>query len=289
MLHINNNYFDWSCCYIKILTLNTHSLIEDAYSKKLEEFVHTVALERPDVISLQEVNQSVDSNPLEITSLEGYFPCDNNISIHEDNHVYNVAKRLQSLGILYYWTWLPIKVGYVKFTEGLAILSLKPILKTDTLLISNTNEYYNWRTRKVLGITIDNKEWFYNTHMSWWNDAFEPFQLQWLKLNNHLKSIDKVWLMGDFNNPASIESEGYDMVSNSKWFDTYILAKHKDTGFTVENLIDGWKERLPKATGMRIDQIWCNQEVSIESSRVIFNGKGSPIVSDHYGVIISTL
>lgn len=201
-----------------------------------------------------------------------------------------MAKTLQNLGVFYYWTWLPIKVGYVKYNEGLAILSLKPIIKTDTFLISNTNDFHNWRTRKVLGIQVDDikNEWFYSTHMSWWNDKDEPFQSQWLKLQNHLKNKGMVWLMGDFNNPAEVQNEGYTMMSQSNWFDTYNLAKNKDVGFTVEKLIDGWKEKLSKDTGMRIDQIWCNHEVSIESSRVIFNSKNRPIVSDHYGVIIST-
>lgn len=275
--------------FIKVLTLNTHSLIEGNYLEKLDFFVKAVSKIEPDIISLQEVNQSVDAMEVSQDSLVRYYPCQSNVSIREDNHAYNVVKRLHKMGLYYHWTWLPIKVGYVKFTEGLATLSLKPILEVDTSTISNVDDYYDWRTRKVLGIRLDNQGWYYNTHMSWWNDVDEPFQLQWQRLNSHLKGKGKVWLMGDFNNPADLEDEGYSMVLHSNWFDTYTLAMEKDVGITVERLIDGWKGRLPKAKGMRIDFIFCNFETMVKSSEVIFNGNNEDIVSDHYGVIISTV
>ena len=44
---------------MKIITLNTHSLIEENYETKLIQFVEMVKTEQPDVIALQEVNQSL--------------------------------------------------------------------------------------------------------------------------------------------------------------------------------------------------------------------------------------
>ena len=42
---------------MKLLTLNTHSLIEPEYEAKREIFVEFIAKEQPDVFALQEVNQ----------------------------------------------------------------------------------------------------------------------------------------------------------------------------------------------------------------------------------------
>ena len=42
---------------MKLLTLNTHSLIEPDYEAKREIFVNFIAAEQPEVFALQEVNQ----------------------------------------------------------------------------------------------------------------------------------------------------------------------------------------------------------------------------------------
>ena len=39
------------------------------------------------------------------------------------------------------------------------------------------------------------------------------------------------------------------------WYDCYNLAKEKDNGFTVEKVIDGWKDKLKEKTNIRIDHI----------------------------------
>lgn len=45
---------------MKLLTLNTHSLEERDYEKKLKIFTEEILKEKPDVIALQEVNQPLD-------------------------------------------------------------------------------------------------------------------------------------------------------------------------------------------------------------------------------------
>ena len=44
---------------MKLMTLNTHSLVEPGYENKLKLFAEAVLREQPDVIALQEVNQSM--------------------------------------------------------------------------------------------------------------------------------------------------------------------------------------------------------------------------------------
>ncbi|MGN0620985.1 MAG: endonuclease/exonuclease/phosphatase family protein [Porcipelethomonas sp.] len=273
---------------IRILTLNTHSLIEENYQTKLNEFVNAVSELSPDIIALQEVNQSAGSMEIQKEKLTGYIPCQFRIPVKEDNHVYNAVKMLSEKGIKYYWTYLPIKNGYDRFDEGLALMSIHPFEQTDIFRISKTNDYFNWKTRMALGI-FSGGEWYYCVHTSWWNDKDEPFSEQWKRISAYLDHRDNVWLMGDFNNPAHIKNEGYDTVLSYGWYDTYELAETKDNGITVGTIIDGWKERISDTDGLRIDYIWKNSRCRIKSSTVIFNEKNFNKVSDHFGIIIDTV
>ena len=48
---------------MKLLTLNCHSLLSPAYSRDCENFVREVLRLRPDLIALQEVNQTRAAPP----------------------------------------------------------------------------------------------------------------------------------------------------------------------------------------------------------------------------------
>ena len=271
---------------MKLLTLNTHSLVEDNYSKKLDAFVSAIAEQRPDIIALQEVNQTIAETQVDVIS-EGYVPCVENIVIRKDNHVYKAAELLENAGVKYYWTWLPLKKGYDKYDEGIALMSRSRIIETDVVRISETEDYNNWKTRKIIGIRTEAApdEWFFSVHYGWWDDLDEPFQNQWQKTAEYMKKYSRVWLMGDFNSPAEVRNEGYDMINGGGWYDSYTRAKTRDNGITVGKVIDGWRDKVSGTGGMRIDQIWCSQKAEIASSEVIFNGANKPVVSDHYGVV----
>ena len=271
---------------MKLLTLNTHSLVEDNYSTKLDAFVSAIAEQRPDIIALQEVNQTIAETQVDVIS-EGYVPCVENIVIRKDNHVYKAAELLEGAGVKYYWTWLPLKKGYDKYDEGIALMSRSRIIETDVVRISETDDYNNWKTRKIIGIRTEAApdEWFFSVHYGWWDDLDEPFQNQWQKTAEYMKKYSRVWLMGDFNSPAEVRNEGYDMINGGGWYDSYTLARTRDNGITVGKVIDGWRDKVSGTDGMRIDQIWCSQKAEIASSEVIFNGANKPVVSDHYGVV----
>lgn len=263
---------------MKLLTLNTHSLIEQNYARKLLEFVAAVHDEKPDIIALQEVSQTL-SEP-ELFQKGGY-------TIRRDNHSCTVARLLSREGINYHWRWIPIKRGYDTLEEGIAIMSLSPIIEEKAVTVSKKDDFECFKTRKILGIRTESKpdEWFFSVHYGWWEDAEEPFKDEWTKTCCALSGLKKVWLMGDFNSPAEKRFEGYDLISNSGFFDSYLLAAEKDSGITVSKPIDGWRDKSTRG-GMRIDQIWLSKKTPIKSSRVIFNGENRGIVSDHYGVII---
>ena len=170
---------------MKIMTLNTHSLVEKNYEEKLQQFVRGVLAEMPDVIALQEVNQTIAAPLADEALLTGYVPAQTAVPVRADNHVANVAKLLREAGVPCSWTYLPIKVGYGKYDEGLAMLVLeRKISHVESFLISRADDYANWKTRKVLGMQVEGlTDWFYTVHMGWWDDAEEPFLDQWKTLN----------------------------------------------------------------------------------------------------------
>lgn len=280
---------------MKLVTINTHSLIEENYSQKLEQFVDFICRETPDLIAMQEVNQSTCS-PIYKTPLPGFSPISDKLpSIRKDNHALQAALRLHANGVSYHWTWLPVKLGYGKYDEGMAIFSKFPIAEIDHFFISTFEDYQYWKTRQTLGVKVAGcDDWFYTVHMGWWNDEEDPFKEQWERFKERLQSKNfscKTWLLGDFNSPAEVRNEGYDLIKASGFYDTFQLASETDNGITVEGVIDGWRDKLenPDAfKGMRIDHIWCDRNVPVRTSRVVFNGQNEPVISDHFGVVIET-
>lgn len=281
---------------MKLLTLNTHSLQEENYAQKLEQFTKTIIQERPDIIAMQEVNQSMDAPVAGKELLSGYFPCPGGkIAIREDNHAAQVAYRLGLAGLCCSWTWISAKIGYGKYDEGIALLCIgKDIKAAESFFISGCTDYENWKTRRTLGIQVrGHDDWFYTVHMGWWQDEEEPFASQWERLDSALqpkKELSPVWLLGDFNSPAEFRGQGYDCVRSNGWQDSYQLAIEKDSGITVEGCIDGWhayskSQAMPD--GMRMDHIWCSRTVPVQSSRVLLNGMDGPKVSDHFGVLVT--
>lgn len=278
---------------MKILTLNTHSLLEENQQQKLSWLVDGILKEKPDIVAMQEVNQTADTAFMTLDMLEGQYPIPGCMKIRADNYAALVAWHLRQAGIACYWAWLPVKRGYDRYDEGIAVLSLgRKIRCVDQFPISRVNDYHNWRTRAALGVQLEGLEdWFYCLHMGWWDDEAEGFLDQWRILNSCIagkRMCGSVWLLGDFNGPDTVPGQSYEHMVASGWIDTYQVAQRKDDGITVLGDIDGWREqqRVKTQEGMRLDYIWCNHKKTIFSSRVMFNGIHEPVVSDHYGVLI---
>lgn len=277
---------------MKLMTLNTHSLVEPQYETKLKQLADFLVREQPDLIAMQEVSQTAAA-PLAGPELTGGFcPCGGPAApLRQDNHAAQLARLLREGGLDPRWTWQPAKLGYDRYDEGLAMFSLRrPIAAADSFRISRCDDYRNWKTRRTLGIQLDGA-WFYTVHMGWWEDPEEPFAAQWQTLDSRLgpkKAEGPVWLLGDFNSPAEVRGQGYDCVRAADWQDSFVLAQTADAGVTVEGVIDGWRDQTePPPAGMRIDQIWCSRALPVAESRVVLNGRSGPVVSDHYGVMIA--
>ncbi len=273
---------------MRLLTLNTHSLAEEDCERKLIAFADAAAVLQPDVIALQEASQTAAAEEMPSCRLTGYRPCSASAVIRKDNYVCRAALLLAQRGVPFHWTWLPVKLGYGRYDEGIALMSRRPILETDVFCVSRCDDYYSWKTRKLLGIRTEGAPdtWFCSVHFGWWNDAQEPFREQWQRTQAHLEPRAQVWLMGDFNNPASVRGEGYDLVERSGWHDSYVLAEKRTGRDTAGTGIDGWSDRTGEASGMRIDQIWCRRREQVAASEVVFDGVRFPIVSDHCGVMV---
>lgn len=259
---------------MKLLTLNCHSWIEENQLEKLNIIVNDIVEEQYDVVALQEVNQLIESN-----TVEGI--------VKEDNFAFLLMNKINEISNEKYTMFYEKNhIGYDKYEEGVAILTKHRILDSKSYLISKSNDFNCWKTRKIIkcSILIDNQEIdFYSCHLGWWNDEEDPFKEQFDKLYNTINKNRLTFLMGDFNNNAFIKGEGYDYILSKGLYDTYNLAKYKDDGVTVKGKIDGWSKN---SNDLRIDLILVNREIDVKSSYVIFNGINKDIVSDHFGVTV---
>ena len=267
---------------MKIMTINTHSYIEENSEEKLKIFTDAISRLKPDIIAMQEVNQKTSSEPF---IDDGKLVLNQfGMPLKEDNYALRAAKNLAEKGSFYKLLWLGMKRAYDSYEEGLCFLCKKNVLSSCAFRISKCVSD-NWRKRMVLGIEV-NKEWFYNVHMGRWDDNEDPFYDQWLCLNEKAAHGTPRWLMGDFNAPSDYENEGYGTILSGGWHDTFMLAKEKDGGATVFEKIDGWKDKT-SFENKRIDYIFTDTKREIEYSYTVFNGKNEKRVSDHSAVLIS--
>lgn len=263
---------------MKLLTLNTHSWLEDQQLTKIDALAEEIARERYDIVALQEVNQLHQAD----CSLVFWKP---------DNYLNLLLNALKKKGVTYHWRWVATHLAYDKFDEGLALLSQHPIEETTELLLSPPGlAYDNYQRRKALGIKVVIQQqvyWFYSIHCSWWQQNHSlGFHDEWVRLTESISPSPTVpvFLLGDFNNPAHISDEGYELITKSGWYDTFQLACNRDGSATVEKNIAGWEKNQQ---AIRIDYVFCSQVMKVDISRILFNGINSPLISDHFGLAVS--
>lgn len=272
---------------MKCLTLNTHSWMEEQPLEKLEIIAQFILRHDFDWVALQEVNQSITSEAL---LPDDYF-CQTKaetIGIKTDNFALNLVERLQELGLDYYWSWTFSHIGYDRYEEGVALLSKTPFI-ADSLLVSPMDDMKDYHTRRqLMGISTTDTGVTYrvmSNHYSWWSEnASEGFQYERQQLQLALsKQKMPTILMGDFNAPSHIQGESFTAMTGD-FSDTFLCSKEVSGEATVVGVIDGWHDRdtLPE---MRLDYILVPAESVVSEHMVVFDGKNSPIVSDHFGIM----
>lgn len=272
---------------MKLMTLNTHSLLETQGEEKLRCLADFLLRERPEVIALQEVNQRMEAPPAERNRLSGFTPVQEAIPVRRGNYALELAALLREGGAEVSWTYLPVKCSWGRFDEGLALLAMGAgIAQAARCCISRSTDYEDWRTRGALAVRLEERpDWFCCVHMGWWEDAAEPFLPQWRTLQRFLvprRREGVVWLMGDFNAPANLRGQSYDCIAASGWHDAWTESGRTEGGETICAGIDGWEEMQH---GARIDQIWCSDPGWVADCRVVLSEQP---VSDHCGVLVTT-
>lgn len=257
---------------MKLLTLNCHSWQEENQMEKIKTLAKTIQEKSYDVIALQEVSQ-LEDEAIVYDQLK------------KNNYALVLLDELKQLGVTdYELVWGFAHIGYPGYEEGIAILTKHPIVDSEVFCVTKGQDASYWKTRSIVRTTIKYNEKsvsFYSCHLGWWHDEEEPCKFQLDSLLQKLDRSHPFFLMGDFNNSAEIRDEGYDYLLSNGLYDTYTLAEDKDSGITVKGKIAGWDENKQD---LRIDLILSSDEVTVLSSKVIFNGEHKPAVSDHYGV-----
>ncbi|MCC5893976.1 MAG: endonuclease/exonuclease/phosphatase family protein [Alkalibacterium sp.] len=274
---------------MKVLTLNTHSWMEEQPYDKLDSLVDSIVKADYDVIALQEINQSIGAREIEAETFISPHEEVLAVPLKEDNFAYLLVEKLKQKGHLYYWSWTANHIGYDKYDEGVAILS-KDSFESGGHLISASTDYASHYTRKVLKARIEREGTVWtvlSAHYSWWlnGDGEKLFENEWKNTLNLIKSDEKesVIVMGDFNNDPQVEQEGYSLIMETAPFlqDAFKAAESKVGEATVVSAIDGWEDHQDHK---RIDYVFTSNTLNVDRYRVMFDGETEPVISDHYGV-----
>lgn len=257
---------------MKLLTLNCHSWREENQLEKIKYIAKIIKEREYDIVGFQEVSQLINAN----------IVYDN---IKKDNFALLINEELKKMGVgNYNFFWDMSHIGYEVYEEGLCVMTKLPIKECKSFFISKSKDIRYWKTRKITKIKIAYNDKYidiYSCHLGWYNDTEEPFKYQFDELAKEVSEKEHSFIMGDFNNSATVRNEGYDYIVKNKFFDTYELAKNKDIGITVKGNIAGWDKNKED---LRLDMIFSNKELDVLYSNVIFNNNNKDMVSDHFGV-----
>lgn len=249
---------------LKLLSLNLHCLEEKNLVEKQRIIAKKISDLDIDIILLQEVAQYLDGALLRD-------------KIKTSNYGLALQSLLESKGSIYHYYYEPIKHSFNKYDEGLGILSKVPITSFRTEYISKTQDYENWKSRKMIqgecryqGKTLS----LVNTHMGW-TDGYERFEDQIDELIKHSSSQHFTIFAGDFNvRPTSKE---YQYILSKKLLDPFKDHQELFEKQTFAKAMDVHKDTA------RIDYFFSNRKMNVLDAKILFT---SPLVSDHYGVYI---
>ncbi len=268
---------------IKLFTLNAHSLCEDSPKDAIDTLTDLLISENPDVIVLEEANQIASSPPINPPSNCLIADGAPDIPFKEGNFALSVFSRLDK----YHLVWLPVKLGYERLDEGLALITKEKPIAPRGFYVSRSRDYKNWKTRMALCAYLQKLNFAVAaTHLGKYGDIDEPFDEQWKNLRNGTVGFDKLFLIGDFNSPSTTRGEGYDTIIGDGFTDLFSLSSHSFEIPSVAGNIDGWENGLEG--GRRIDFIFSRKTPSASKVvyRSVLDGVRGKRVSDHFGIIV---
>lgn len=274
---------------MKVLTLNTHSWLEENQQDKMERLAQKIHDEQFDVIALQEVNQTAKANI--VASPFGFCKTQMTTDIKEDNFALKLVTYLhEKFNDDYQWTWSYNHIGYDIYDEGTALLSRHPITSPFSYRLSEIDDPKDYHTRYATGacIKVDGQvQYFMSLHASWWlsPEGNLTFPYEANRLNELKDKLEyPIMIMGDFNNPSQKRDEGYDLITQT-WNDSYTSAKETLGQYTMGGAIAGWEKDTPP---LRIDFIFTSNTITINKAVICFDGHDQAPISDHFGYYIIT-
>ncbi len=267
---------------LKILTLNIHGYQEENQLEKFDIIADSIAANDYDIIALQEVSQTEENDPVFIREDDPVQ------TVRANNPIYIIGKRLkEKYGIEYFSYWVNIKMGFVIYQEGIAIMSKLPIIEGESV-VACCDEYNDMKDSKRRALAKTKLDYngtpinIYSIHFGLAKEEKNPFILQFNKLHDDIqKNGDELTIfLGDFNIPDY--SDEYKKILEYGYIDLYETAKHKsEQRATIAGFIHGW-ENNDKA--LRIDFGFSNKPLDVESAEVVFTKEKYGLVSDHYGI-----
>ncbi|WP_019777752.1 endonuclease/exonuclease/phosphatase family protein [Streptococcus sobrinus] len=260
---------------MNLLSLNVHAWMEDHQDQKLEHLADTIAAKDYDLIALQEVNQTIAA-PI----ADG--------EVRADNYGLILLGLLEQRGVAgYSYHWSTSHIGYDVYDEGIALLSRYPVLEAEGFYTSKSQDIHTIDSRKIIRLKVEvdgQAVEVYSCHMNLPTSQTENQVDNLKRLVSHTDFAGVKIFMGDFNTDAISNPQAYQTILDQGLLDTYQLAETKDSGVTVCKSIDGWKGQ---SQDKRLDYVFVNQEVPVQTSRIIFNGQNQEVVSDHFGLEVA--
>jgi maltose 6'-phosphate phosphatase len=258
---------------LKVLILNLHCYQEENQDEKLTTIAKAIDDLEVDLICLQEVAEYWRDG-------EGDW---------ESNAAKIINDRLRRPFYLHHdWS----HIGFDRYKEGVAILSRYPLSHQQAKYVSETDDIYNIRSRKVVTAQIYvpfiGQINVFSAHLSWLEDGFKTQFEQlaaWAEINDS-PAIKAILLCGDFNITAG--STGYQFVVDSGDYEDQFLAINQqgvfDKIFKVKD--PHWQDLL--ADDYRIDYIFMKKgsQLKVSSAKVIFTEQDYGRVSDHCGYLM---
>lgn len=264
---------------MKILTLNTHSWVDEQKARQIPVLAAEIAQGDYDIIALQEVNQSKEATQ---AYLDGFYcPTATDVPVKADNFALKLVEALQVLDKGYYWSWSFCHYGYEPYEEGVALLSKEPMIAKE-FVVTDTGDYEADHARRILvGLTESDGQLIQvvSGHFDWWQ---EHFAQEWQRTLKDVGQAYPLIVAGDFNEPS--DGLGYHLIMDSSdLVDAFVVATTRIGEFTVPGAIAGWEK---DATPKRVDYVFADPTFAVQRYEVVFDGQRTPQISDHYGVSV---
>lgn len=272
----NNSGLNYSASRkpLNVLVLNLHCCQEDNQDYKFSQIAKAIDELCVDIVCLQEVAENWNDAQGDWASNSARIINDR---LKEPYHIHTD------------WSHL----GFVRYREGVAILSRYPFAKYDARFLSNSQDPYSIHTRKGVMGQVDVPYFglinVFSVHTSWWADGFaEQFRnlRDWAE-GQQGSEVRATLLCGDFNIKAG--SDGYELVVASDVYDDEFLGVTSPKVFTkiFRERRDDWPRYL-RHDG-RIDYVFRARSSALRATaaRFVFTPQEYGRVSDHEGLLMT--